>query len=85
MGDGASPTHEDSISLVFPSDALSSYLPLAFSPLFLCGFVPLFVWFIFFSFLYLNLYLLFRLLLNLSVISKRKKNCQKKQQKHQVS
>lgn len=52
MGDGASPTHEDSISLVFPSDALSSYLPLAFSPLFLCGFVPLFVWFIFFFFVF---------------------------------
>lgn len=48
LGDGAPPTHEDSISLIFQSDALSSYLPLAFSPLFLCCFVNLFVYFIFF-------------------------------------
>lgn len=43
----ASPTSEDSISLVFLSNTLSSYLPLAFSPifcvvLFLCLFVCLF-------------------------------------------
>lgn len=48
VGDGAPPTHEDYISLVFQSDALSSYLPLAFSPLFLCRFVNLFVYFFFF-------------------------------------
>lgn len=68
----ASPT-PNAISPVFLSSTPRSYLPLAFS-LFYFDFVVFF--------LYWNLYLLFRLLLNLSVISKRKKNWQKK---HQVS
>lgn len=59
----ASPT-PDAISPVFLSSTPRSYLPLAFS-LFYFDFVVFF--------LYWNLYLLFRLLLNLSVISKRKK------------
>lgn len=59
----ASPTSDVPLSPVFLSSTLCSYLPLAFSQLlFFC-----------LVFLYLNLYLLFRLLLNLSVISKQKK------------
>lgn len=86
VGDSASPTRED-FDFSRISVRCSQFLP----PLGILTIIS--VWFcssvclvhFFFFFLYLNLYLLFRLLLNLSVISKRKKNCQKKQQKHQVS
>lgn len=69
-----------SISPVFLSNTLGSYLPFGiltifcavlFYLLFVFGFLGGF--FFGFGFLYFNLYLLFRLLLNLSVISKRKK------------
>lgn len=70
---GASASSNVPLSPVFLSSTLCSYLPLAFSLFIFC--------FVCFYFLYLNLYLLFRLLLNLSVISKWKKMNKKKNTK----